>query len=458
MGHTRAQTRLISQAQNLADADNGDLFSQHVGSPNALNESEPPEPSTSVSSASSLSSDVEPSSSDTESQSVELDATHSELNSQNLSQDPQTIKIMACKRSESRCFLCQSGQAQEGGSRSRIPKAAVRDAWTCLQVYIPPTNRCCPKHIANGVFTDEAKFIIRTTETEINVTTANFFDWLTSITQIVHQKPSIYDFGSNSVPENKFETLLGVTKPAFNELCSYMSPEMRNTSERSIPNAVAMMLMLLRTGCTQELLAYCFETEQRVVSDAINAVSTLLDKKFVPENLGIHHVTLEEVTENHGRETFRHALNLSEGTPLIIADGGYVYIQKPSNLEDQRTSWSDQKKRNFFRFMLTVLPSGHILDAQGPFPAIWNDAKVLPIVINEGVCDLLGPSPAILLDRGFLHCEEELKTKGFQVFTPEWLKKNEKQFNTVDGNTSRLVTMSRWPVESTFGNIAYCNP
>lgn len=69
--------------------------------------------------------------------------------------------------------------------------------------------------------------------------------------------------------------------------------QMRNTKQRSVWNALAMLLLVLRFGIPQRFLAILFRTTQPVVSEAINRAKDLLLERFVPTSLGFSHLSRE---------------------------------------------------------------------------------------------------------------------------------------------------------------------
>ena len=111
---------------------------------------------------------------------------------------------------------------------------------------------------------------------------------------------------------------------------------MRSTTTRSIRDALAMFLMLLRNNMKQEVIAFNFNTSQQVVSKAIDSVSVSLEEHFVPQFLGYYHITREEALERHTVQITSNVLGGSENRLYLIADCTYLYIEKPSDFQLQR--------------------------------------------------------------------------------------------------------------------------
>ena len=96
-------------------------------------------------------------------------------------------------------------------------------------------------------------------------------------------------------------------------------PSMRDTAQRSIYNALAMLLLVLRFGIPQRFLAILFKTSQQVVSDAVNRTCTLLTQHFVPHNLGFAHMTREQALQ-HTPPVY-HLLYPGQFSIKVVIDG-----------------------------------------------------------------------------------------------------------------------------------------
>lgn len=68
-----------------------------------------------------------------------------------------------------------------------------------------------------------------------------------------------------------------------------------------------------------------------------------------------------------------------------ILDGTYIYVQKSTEFQTQKLSYSGQKKRNLFKFMFLILPDGKIWNYFGPMGGngTHNDAWMLQYIISE---------------------------------------------------------------------------
>jgi len=138
----------------------------------------------------------------------------------------------------------------------------------------------------------------------------------------------------------------------FNHLVNTVS-SMRNSHVRSVRVAVAVFLAKLRLGLSNRVLAVLFNLEnKRVVSHINNQVCKALMKDFVPYHLGLKHITRETAIEDH-QTTIATILHTNKPNQLcVIADTTYLFIQKSSNNQLQRKSYSMHKHRNLVKPMI----------------------------------------------------------------------------------------------------------
>lgn len=218
---------------------------------------------------------------------------------------------------------------------------------------------------------------------------------------------------------------------------------MRNTSTRSLRNALAMFLLLLRNNMKQEIIAFNFSTTQQAVSKTIDAVSLALEENFVPFHLGYHHITREEAIEKHSITLTSKVLGKSEMKLCVIADGTYNYIEKPSDFTLQRKTFSVHKRRNLLKPLYIVFPNGYILEAAGPYfcDSKNNDAaNIRHHYENSDLLLFLDEEDYFLLDRGYRDVVDETVEKNFSVFMPSLLTGKRANFDCDEANASRMVS------------------
>src|SRR4051794_24909943 len=92
-------------------------------------------------------------------------------------------------------------------------------------------------------------------------------------------------------------------------------------------------------------------------------------------------------------------------------------------------------------------PNGLLIESQGPYPATWNDAKILNHMKNEQLFkDTFLPGDVFVLDAGFRDCAQSFRDDGYVVFINRTLPKNQKQVSALDANYNRKVAKVRWVV------------
>lgn len=122
---------------------------------------------------------------------------------------------------------------------------------------------------------------------------------------------------------------------------------------------------------------------QSCISDTILQVARTLGKDFLKQNLGLGHLSRATALRDHSRDMYYKLFEEHDKTSLfLIMDGTYVYVDKPSDFEIQKLTWSGQKKRNLIKPFMIVLPSGYILEAS-PWFANGNDNILLVVAAYE---------------------------------------------------------------------------
>jgi len=213
---------------------------------------------------------------------------------------------------------------------------------------------------------------------------------------------------------------------------------------------------VLRLNLTQKFIAFLFGTSQQIVSDAVDAVTTVLLEHFVPANLGLAHLSREDAIRNHSRTFFNALFDNPEEVLFLICDGTYLYIDKPGDFEEQRKTYSLHKHRNLYKPMMIVLPSGYLIDAPGLFYADGsnNDAKIMEYLLKmPELANFVNNNDCVIYDRGFRDVVKQSTDAGLQVYMPSLLPNGQKQFTAIEANQSRRVTMVRWLVESANGRL-----
>jgi hypothetical protein len=363
-------------------------------------------------------------------------------------------RIDAIPATEACCFLCKSTT-----DRAVIPKPAIQQGWSELSIFVPRTNRCCKIHLnSKKRFSNEDLARIEATKYGMEISGAEFSRWLILITNS-SSNSNIISFEEDGVDDSNYKMLTGLEKSYFDELYEdYLRGNLRNSCNRSVRDALGMFLMLLRGNISQKWLGYLFGTTQPVVSTTVRSVASVLTATFVPYNLGIdpiNHITREDA-QKHNIPFFNGMFKKPATSMGLICDGTYIYIEKPSDFELQRLTYSGHKYRNLLKVMIVCAPNGYILEAGGPYFANGgnNDSNIIDHMLETSDLELfLDEGDYWVLDRGFRDIKQKLEACGTDVFMPELLKKGEKTLSAEAAGKSRITTSCRYVVEQVNGRL-----
>lgn len=192
----------------------------------------------------------------------------------------------------------------------------------------------------------------------------------------------------------------------------------------------------------QEVIAFNFSTSQQVVSNTIDAVSAALEEHFVPNYLGYHHITRDQALQDHSIKLTSDVLGKSDSRLYLIADCTYNYIEKPSDFELQRKTFSPHKKRNLLKPLFIVLPDGYIMEAAGPYfcdPKNNDAANIRHHYKNSDILLFLEEDDCFIFDRGFRDVVDETNANGQSVVMPSLLQGKRTQFTCEEANESRKI-------------------
>lgn len=192
----------------------------------------------------------------------------------------------------------------------------------------------------------------------------------------------------------------------------------------------------------QEVIAFNFSTSQQVVSNTIDSVSLALEKYFVPHHLGYYHITRDEALERHSIKLTSNVLGKSDTRLYLIADCTYNYIEKPSDFDLQRKTFSPHKKRNLLKPLYIVLPDGYILEAAGPYfcdPKNNDAANIRHHYKTSDILLFMEEDDCFIFDRGFRDVVDETISNGQTVVMPSLLPRKRQQFTCDEANASRKV-------------------
>lgn len=122
----------------------------------------------------------------------------------------------------------------------------------------------------------------------------------------------------------------------------------------------------------------------------------------------------------------------------VIIDCFEIFIEKPSNLDAQASTWSNYKHHNTVKYLIGITPYGAICFISPGYGGRISDKLLTE---NCGILDNLLPGDLVLADRGFL-IEDMAGLRCATVKTPAFLK-GKKQLEPRDLEETRHVASVR---------------
>lgn len=270
-----------------------------------------------------------------------------------------------------------------------------------------------------------------------------------------------YD-NENNFTDDEFSCMSPITKEQFRNLFLYCDPVFEWQNFRYVTKKnLLTFLCKMRQGLSDDFLTFMFgyNTRQRT-SVVIDTVRKSLMLRFVPENLGFNAITRDEFIQRHVTDFANQLYNPEPTVPRVIAyiDGTYLEVDKSSNFQTARQSYCTHKHHYLLKPATIVAPNGYFLDVHGPYFSDTqnNDAAMLQNEFQRDVNTMKGwfqENDILILDRGYRDVTPLLHELGIFVKIPPFLERNQRQFTTEEANESRLITKTRWIIESRNGHI-----
>lgn len=342
------------------------------------------------------------------------------------------------------CFICHSETDLQ-----RVSLETRCLVYKSTNIYIPEGNRCCRSHVIGNYLFEDVLSQLRVVSSTSNITDKELSSFLRSLSGQVNI--SLFNNISGSgICDTQLQVFTGLTSDNINELTVLLT-SMRNTSARSIKQALIISLFKLRTGNSNKVIASIFgiKHEQQVSNmwmDILRSFENDIEFGYIS-------TTREELLANT-THTARRLLGLLDDQLALIFDGTYIRHQKSQNNEYQRKSYSGQKKVPLCKPFTICTTNGFVVNFAGPFYGTQNDATIMKLVMQESdFQSLLRPNDVFIVDRGFRDVSSYLTEKGYVVHMPG-LKGKRAQLPTIEANESRRVTKLRWVVEAVHGVIS----
>ena len=357
-----------------------------------------------------------------------------------------TLTIPRAISSKKNCIICG-----ESKKLIPIPNSAFLNTFIESNILIPSESKCCAKHLnKNDTF---LKKCLNRIEIVSDQTTLKGEEIEVLLASLRHtSKYTLFEKFSKRKTIKNDECLryTGLNKDQFNELFCGLKT-LNDSQGRTKSQALATYLFWLKTGLDQATIASLFSiNNQQTVSEYCSQVRKSLLKDFVPNHLGVSHLTREQWTQQT-TITAKILYDVPSDRVVLVADGTYLYQNKSADNEIQRKSYSVQKSRHLSKPFIICTTTGKIVDVYGLYPATMNDATILDNILkcNKDLRKLLGQNDHIILDRGFRNVIDTLKNN-YKLIThmPTCKTGTQEQLSTLEANESRLTTRTRWIVES----------
>ena len=136
-------------------------------------------------------------------------------------------------------------------------------------------------------------------------------------------------------------------------------------------------------------------------------------------------------------------------TTYAIIDGSEVFIETPSDLAMQSSTWSQYKHHNTVKFLVACTPNGAICFVSPVYVGSISDVELTRV---SGFLDAMKDKPgvSIMADKGFT-IRDLLQKINVNLNIPAFLK--EKQFSSEDVSKVRKIASVRIHVERAIGRI-----
>ncbi|XP_045457339.1 uncharacterized protein LOC123667489 [Melitaea cinxia] len=311
-----------------------------------------------------------------------------------------------------------------------------------MNFYIPPLARVCHSHLQRNDWEE------LTTQGQMHQFNGTHVLDMMNLYKWGLERRNQLDFENiNSIDDNELHFWTGITKNQFNTILQ-LTPSLHNRTDRPAAT-LGIYLTKIRTGEPDERLATKFQMSRRTLERKIRLARECLTQDFVPHFLGLDHITREEaVARNLCIPS--HIFGGDQNTVILVLDGTYLYVQKSSNFLFQRITYSLHKFRNLVKPFLIVCTDGYILDVLGPYAATTSDATIMRTIMEHEDSPwhwFLRPNDVFILDRGFRDSISSIQEFGYNPQMPPSRSRGE-QLTTEEANKSRLITMTRWVVET----------
>ena len=158
--------------------------------------------------------------------------------------------------------------------------------------------------------------------------------------------------------------------------------------------------------------------------------------------------TPEQVAQN-----LPHVFKEKYPSTFAIIDGSEIFIETPSDLQMQSSTWSNYKHHNTAKFLVACTPNGAVSYISPVFVGAISDVE---LTRASGFLEKIPrniPDISIMADRGFT-IQDQLSSIGVKLNIPPFLGRR-KQLTKEEAESGRKIASVRIHVERAIGRLKH---
>ena len=254
--------------------------------------------------------------------------------------------------------------------------------------------------------------------------------------QIVKLESNLQSLTDKLLSDAQLKMYTGVDRKVFNSLLAWLQPVIKPKKDDShllMPSQkLLMVLMRIHMNLTLGDLTCRFAVDQSTVSRTLHHWIPMLSTHLKP--------LIQWPKTNVGPTVPPYDL-LPNSVGII--DGTEVFIQRPSNLETQKSSYSDYKSHTTVKYLVAIDTfTGVFTFVSSGFSGSCSDRYT---VEHSGLLDILQPGQRILADKGYTARDLFARKKCFLTI-PSFL--SDGRLSGDQAIRSRLIASVRIKVEN----------
>ena len=235
--------------------------------------------------------------------------------------------------------------------------------------------------------------------------------------------------------ESKLQMYTGLPRKVFECLLAWIIPAVRKRGARDEldpSQKLLLVMMRVRYNFPQSDLAFRFNIDQSTVSRILNQWIPML-KVQLKQLIRWPQTTIGPIDPPY---------NLLPNAVAII-DGTEIFIERPSNLATQKSSYSDYKSHTTVKYLVaTDTFTGVFVYVSPGFSGNSSDRFTIE---HSGILDQLKPGQRILADKGY-NARDLFAQKRCFLTIPSFL--SEGRLTAQEGLNSRTIASARIRVEN----------